>query len=325
MADNVQIATPNDFMSGLSANAVQRLMTNNMNIEKALRTNGLLRKDEWIEIDRTVVQVARERLTGIADLRAKGLVRNLGGLGTLIDQWETQGDMSPADVNMSGVTAGKEDTPAWNLHGVPVPIIHKDFRINIRRLYASRNLGQSLDTVATAVATRKVTESLEDMLFAGDPTTMQGFKIYGYTNHPDINTGALSDWSNITNIYNDVKDMIKDAKKAGYYGPYTLYVSSDEDDNLNLIYDDSTGQTARERVMKLNGIEEIKVADRLASGTVILVQMTSDVVDLSLAQDIVPIEWNTQGGMVSHFKVFCAMVPRIKSDDNGKSGIVVYS
>ncbi len=44
---------------------------------------------------------------------------------------------------------------------------HKDFRINIRALEASRKLGQTLDTTMVGLATRLVTERLETILFNG--------------------------------------------------------------------------------------------------------------------------------------------------------------
>lgn len=325
MKGQVEISNPNNMVGQLSANAVQRLMANNMDVSKALRTNALLRKDEWKSIDSRVIQVTKQRLTGIADLKRLGLIRKLGGLGTLIDEWETQSEMTDANIDMDGATPGEEDTPEWNLHGVPVPIIHKDFRLSIRRLEASRKAGDPLDTIGTQNATKSVTRTLEDMLFGGKPIKVGNYTIHGYTNHPERNTGVLKDWSVIDNIRPDVKAMIKAAKDAGYYGPFYLYVNGDEDDHLDQIYSDGTGHTARERVLKLSGLKDIRVSDRLASGTVVLVQMTSDVIDLSVAQEIIPVEWQTVGGMLSHFKVMTAQVPRVKADDEGNSGIVVYS
>ena len=89
------------YQSFMHAFAAQDLSVN------ALRTNGLLRKQEWEAFDTAVVEVARQRLNGIADLRAAGLVRDLGGLGVLIDEWESMSDMESASVDMSGVTPDK--------------------------------------------------------------------------------------------------------------------------------------------------------------------------------------------------------------------------
>jgi hypothetical protein len=92
----------------------------------------------------------------------------------------------------------------------------------------------------------------------------------------------------------------------------------------------SDTRTIRERILALGQIADIRVADRLASGvtttvadhSVLLVQMTRDVVDLAIAQDINTTSWQMYGGMVERFKVWACWVPRIKSDFDGRSGVV---
>lgn len=321
MADKATFSTPQQFV----ANAAQKLLKSGMNVN-ALRTNALLRKDEWIEIDREVVAIARARLTGVADLQALGLTHSLGGLGTLISQYEAASDMTPANVDMAGVTRGEEDDQEFDLRSVPIPIVHKDFRINIRRLEASRRLGDSIDTTQAATASRRVSDGLESMLFKGVGISIQGGTIYGYTTHPDRNTGtAVGAWSTIGNIYPTVLDMVRKAHEDHMYGPYYLYVASDVWPDLLAVHDDGSGQTALDRVKRIPSLREVKTADELPDGNLILIQMTKDVVDLAVAQDITPIEWQTEGGMVSNFKIMSAMAPRLKSDYDGRCGIVHYT
>jgi uncharacterized linocin/CFP29 family protein len=325
MGDNVQVQSPQSFMNGLAANAMQRFMNSGLKVN-SLRTNSLLRKDEWIELDRRIVDIARSRLTGIMDLQSKGLTLPLGGLGTLISQYEAQSDMSEANIDMAGVSPGQEDDVAFDLRSVPVPIVHKDFRINIRRLLASRKLGDGLDTTQGEVAARKVSDMNERMLFRGAGITVDGQTIYGYTTHPDRNTGACTGpWSVIANIYADVLSMIKDAHADRMYGPYILYVAGDVWPDLLNVYDDGSGQTARDRLLRIPGLEDVKPADELADGNIVLVQMTRDVVDLAVAQEIVTVDWETMGGMQSHFKIMSAMVPRLKSDSKKQMGVVHYT
>lgn len=292
----------------------------------SLRTNGLLRKQEWQELDTRLVQVARPRLVGIADLQARGLVLPLGGLGTLISQYEAASDMTGADISMDGMKQGEKDTQAFDLRSVPIPIVHKDFSLNIRRLEASRRLGDALDTTQGQVAARRVADKLESILFNGAGISVDGNPIYGYTNHPSRNTGtAPGGWGNINNIYDTVLNMISDARADKMYGPFMLYVSDAEWTHLLKVYADSTGQTALARMKNIPNLEDIKPSNDLAAGNAVLVQMTSDVVDLAVAQDIVTIEWNENGGMVSNFKVMAVMAPRVKSDYDGRSGIVHYT
>lgn len=317
-------ATITDLKS-FSGSAPVRLMNAGFKIN-ALRTNALLRDTEWQEIDRAVVDVARVQLNGIADLRQYGLVQPLGGLGTILSAYDQLSDMTDANIDMSGVTPGEEDKVEFTQVNVPVPITHKDFRLNIRQLEASRRLGDSLDTTQSQTATRKVVDALENMLFNGWGKKVNTYSIYGYTTHPSRNTGNGADWGTITNIYKNVNEMVAAAEADGYYGPYGLYVATTQYAEAREVYTDGSGQTAMARCLEsIPQLKFFKPSSKLTAGQATLVTLTKDVVDLAVAQDIVPIEWDAMGGLVQHFKVLCAMVPRIKSDAEGHSGIVHFS
>ena len=289
---------------------------------------ALLRYDEWKDIDTEVVKVATDRLVGVRDLQARGLIHNLGSIGITLSQWEEESDMTAADVSMSGITEAEGDTPAWNLRNVPVPIFHKDFQVNIRRLEASRMVGESLDVTAASIAARRVSERSEDMLFAGEPIVVQGNNLYGYTNLPgrnqvdlDTNWDAVAQNGNGT-IIDDVNAMLQAARDDKHFGPFVLYVPTGYEFKLDEDYSDQYPRTVRDRIEALTGIERVEVADRLAANNVVLVQMTRDVVDLAIAQPISTIQWSTQGGMVENFKVMACWAARLKSDYDGRAGIV---
>lgn len=289
---------------------------------------ALLRYDEWKDIDTEVVKVATDRLVGVRDLQARGLIHNLGSIGITLSQWEEESDMTAADVSMSGITEAEGDTPAWNLRNVPVPIFHKDFQVNIRRLEASRMVGESLDVTAASIAARRVSERSEDMLFAGEPIVVQGNNLYGYTNLPgrnqvdlDTNWDAVAQNGNST-IIDDVNAMLQAARDDKHFGPFVLYVPTGYEFKLDEDYSDQYPRTVRDRIEALTGIERVEIADRLAANNVVLVQMTRDVVDLAIAQPISTIQWSTQGGMVENFKVMACWAARLKSDYDGRAGIV---
>lgn len=335
MPNNASIQSIHSFQSSLPA----ALMASELDVRVLRRfsgqnlgngnivTNALLRKDEWKSLDERLVQVARQRLTGIADLRNAGLVQNLGGLGTLLSEYERMSDMNAAEVNMSGVTPASDDTVDFDLVSVPVPIIHKDFSLNIRRLLASRRLGDALDTTQVAVATRKVADQLESILFNGVSMTVGGNSIYGYTTHPNRNTGsAAGDFGTITNIFTTVNAMVAAAEADNYFGPYVLYVAKAQYAEMRAVYTDGSGQTAMQRCIDaIPALTAIKPADVLAAGSLVLVTMLPDVIDLAVAQDLTVVEWDNYGGMQTNFKVMTAQVPRIKADKEGRSGIVHYT
>lgn len=313
----------------IDENGDRRIVVNSSGATMKTNAPALLRYDEWKDIDRTVLEVATQRLVGIQDLISRSLTYSLGSIGQTISLWDRSSDMTPADVSMSGITKGEEDNVQFESQTVPVPIIHKDFRINIRRLEASRLFGAGVDVIQADIAARRVSEASEDMLFNGYPIQVDGGTIYGYRSHPHRNTVDLATpWNDpsITgqDIYDDVEAMIASARADRYYGPYCLYVPGAYEGVLDRDFAGSSGdiRTIRQRLLQISGLEEIKVVDRLEEDNVILVQLTRDVVDLAIAQDISTLNWQVDGGMQEKFKVMAVWVPRIKSDFDGRSGIV---
>lgn len=304
-----------------------------LNGEQKLAANApaLLQYDEWKDIDRRVIQVFTQRLVGVRDLIAAGLTHPLGGLGVTIAQWEKSSDMEPAELSMSGVTPGQEDTPAFDLEGTPVPIIHKDFRINIRRLEASRRMGEGVDVLASDLAARVVAEKCEDMLFHGHALSVQGNVLYGYTTYPNRNTvGPFEQWNGTpaqvpgAQIVDNVQQMLDAARADNVHGPFVMYIPTIYEGRMADDYNPGTSdtRTIRERIMALGQISRIEVADRLQDHNVLLVPMVREAVDLAIGQDVTTVSWQMYGGMVERHKVMTAMAPRIKSDYDGRCGIV---
>jgi uncharacterized linocin/CFP29 family protein len=303
-----------------------RLIEAEMNLD-VLRTNTLLHKDEWELLDRRVVQISADVMSAIPDLRALGLTTNLGGLGVLVSQYEQVSDMTDANINMAVETDDEEDRLNFPLVGVPVPIISKGFRIDARSLAATRRNGGALDTTHVDSATRKVAEKLEQVFFQGSTVVQRGQTIPGVLNHPSRNIVAGgATWGTPTNIYPNVVNMIGALTADNFYGPYRLYVSPAQWIQTYALTA-NTSDAIASTLMRLPGFGPgtIRVSSFIPSGQAVLVNMTSDVVDLAIGQDIAPVEWESKGGLVTHFKVLCAMIPRIKADAQGRSGIAHIS
>ena len=299
--------------------------------------NGLLQFQEWLDIDRTVIQSAEQRLVGIADLRAAGLIHNLGSIGQTITLWQTVSSMTEANINMDGVTAGEEDTIQFGTAQVPVPIIHKDWRLNMRRLVASRTFGESLDVTAAAVAGSLVAEASERMLFGGAPIRVDASTIYGYRTFPGREQVDLTaDWltASPSEIKADVQVMLARLRANRFYGPFTLYIPGDWEGVLDEFFimeggDDTAGysiatpgRTIRDVLLSLSGLNSIKVADMLnGTSEAVMVSLDRRTVDLAIAQDITTISWQAMGGMQERFKTMACWVPRIKSDFQGRCGV----
>jgi hypothetical protein len=296
--------------------------------------NATLRRDEWITLDDAVLAIAEQRLTGVNDLVTRGLVYNLGNaMGTTVLESHNMSDAMEAELTMDGVTRSKGDRPTFGTTYLPIPIIHVDYEINARVLATSRNMGNPLDTTSAERAARKVTEKLEDMLFTSTSYAFGGGTIYSYTNYPDRNLVTLAtygNWATIGTTGAKIVESVLAMKQACiddlHYGPWVLYIPTNFETRLDNDYDTTTpGTTIRERILKIDGIQAIKVVDRLAASNVLLVQTTADVVRLVRGLGIQNIEWQTEGKFVNKYKVLTIQVPQIRSDNNGRTGIVHMS
>jgi len=294
-----------------------------------INANGTLRPDEWKQLDSAILGIAECRLGGIQDLISKNLVYNLGNaMGTTVLEYHDVSDAAEAVMSMDGLSRGKNDRPVFGPKYLPLPLIHVDYEINARVLAASRSLGNPLDTTMVERATRRINEKLEDMLFTDTTYAFGGGTIYSYINAPGKNEYTLDsawDASGVTgtNIVDDVKGMKQLSIAAHRYGPWVLYIPTDYETVMDSDYNSTRGNTIRSRILEIDGITDVKVSDRLTADTVVLVQMTSDVVRLVRGTGITNVQWSKEGEFVTKYKVFTIQVPQVRSDQQGSSGITV--
>lgn len=310
------------------------LLANGMKVS-SLRTQGTLRKEEWLLFDKSVTEIARANLNAVGDLVSRGLTKPLSNaLGTTVIQWEKIGDMTDAEVTMSGLSDPQRGRLEYGMDSLPIPLIHKDFQINIRTLAASRRDGEGLDTTTAEVASRKVSEMTEKMLFKGATITAgpAGYSgtVYGYTNFPARNTGSLTaNWANVgttgDQIIGDILSMMSQMHADFQYGPYGLYIPLDYYVKLLGDFKTNSDKSIWSRLMEIPNLAFIKTSQFLlggASGEVVMVNLQKTTVDMIVGMEPTTIQWETHGGMMFNFKVLSIMVPRLKADANGNSGIV---
>lgn len=304
-----------------------------------VNAKGTLRRDEWKRLDEAVLGIAETRLTGVQDLINRGLTYNLGNaMATTVLEYHDVSDALEAELSMDAVSRGQNDKQEFKTVYLPIPIIHADYEINQRTLAASRNLGNPLDTTMAERAARKILEMREKMLYTDTDYSYGGGTIYSFLNHPDrIHPGGsadknkdidpISDWSadavSGEEIVEDVLAMKQRSIENNHYGPWVLNIPTNFETKLDEDYSSSKGSnTIRERILAINGIQDIVVVDTLPSSNVILVQTTTDVIRIVQGMALQNVQWETEGGFVNKFKVLSIQVPQIRSDQEGKTGLV---
>ena len=299
--------------------------------------NSQLRKDEWKQIDDALVRVARDQLVMVRDLQQAGLTIPLD-LGTLRWEWETMDDFGDADLDMAAESTSDEDAPNFEENGVPLPLAHKSWRYNLRKLRSSRNRGEPLDTASIAQATRSVVERLESLLANGVSMTVAGDQIYGYTNHPDrepVAGNATWDGATRDEIVDDVMRTVEGVEDNNFAPGNTGFLFYLAKNSYQAVRAKDSGtdsksgllQHLRERFASEEDLPEVRFrrADYLPDGSGVLVKPTEETVQLAVPSDIQPVEWESNGGMTLHGKVLGGMIPVLKSDQSGNMGLAHLS
>jgi hypothetical protein len=301
----------------------------NVNLVRNANNDASLRVREWQLLDQAVRQVSRSRLKFVSDLNAAGLTYTLpNGLGHTVIQYQTENDISGATVSMDGLRKGERDRVGYDLRSQPLPLIHKDFSFSARELAVSRNGGTPLDVSVATKAARKVSEEVERMaLGLSSSFYYGGGYVYGVTNFPDrisatITSPTASGWTPDT-LLEEFLSMRTVLQQAYQYGPWMVYtgLAWDKymDNNFSAAYSENT---LRKRLLQVEGVQGIRTLDFLTGYQILWIQMDADTIQMINGLPMTTLQWEEDGGMELKFKIMTMQVPRFKSDNNNRSGIL---
>lgn len=304
--------------------------------EDGFRALAPLPENSQKVIDNAVVEVGLDRLTLMADVMAAGLTYNLSDpLSVTQLEWNASNKVGNAQRTMSPEVRQENFLPDLLANRLPIYLTTSGFELDIRTLRMSQRVGMPLDTSNIKSGVRAVNESLEDAFINGATTLdgqdlqVAGYKAPGIVNAPNAATQALTAaaWDATpvaATILAEVMSMIAKLVANKKFGPYRLYVPTTVGAFLDNDYTTAAPQnTIRERLTKLEGLQAIRTSDMLPATKVVLVQMTSDVLDVVVGQKPTVIPWTSLSGMTFHNLIMAIMVPRVKWDYNLKSGICV--
>ncbi len=296
---------------------------------RLINNAATLTKDEWIHLDTSLRKVAKPRLKLVESLTSLGLTRTVpNGMGKTKLEFQAMSDINEADISMDAIRRTDRDRPVVDLNSIPLPIIHKDFSFSARELYTARQSKMQLDTSMGEMSARRVSEIAEKLVLGTYGTyTFGGGTLYGLVNYPNRITKTLtaptaSGWTPAT-LLAEVMNMKQASVNAYHYGPWVLYVSTAWDEFMDDDYSAAKGDiTLRERLAKITGINSIQTLDYLTNYDMVLMQISSEGVQVVNFLPMQTIQWETEGGMELHWKIMYGVAPLVRKDYNSNMGLV---
>jgi len=313
---------------------ITRMVTNSAGERTAQPTlihngNALLRKNDWIAMDQEVERVAKPRLQLVGDLRTSGhdiILPN--GMSKSTFEYEAMTDISRATTSMDGIRRGNSDRVNFDIRGLPLPIIHKDFHLSLREVMISRHGGSPLDLTGAGLASERVAEEVERYAIGlNDIYQFAGYSVYGVRTFPQRLTKVLTlptaaGWTPDT-LFNEVIAMREQLKAAYHYGPFRLYFSTDWEGYLDKDYSQAKGdKSLRQKIEGIAGIQSVKCLDYLTGYQAFMIEDNKNAMAIVVGMEMTTIQWSSPDGLEYNFKVMCIMVPRFKYDTAGNCGVL---
>lgn len=337
MLDELRISSL-DQMPASMGSLAQALLQSGGNIE-AMRSLAPLPKDSQELIDAAVVNVGLDRLVVAADVIAAGLTFPMPNwLGVMELYWEKAAKIGDARRTMTPGSRGERQMPDRDPARIPIYATLDDFSFHIRVLLASQNGGAPLDTSGVEQATRRVNESIEDSFINGAALQVGGLTAPGLLNAPNANSQLFVDgesWTDANHsgedILTDVLNMIGVEQGDKKYGPYNLYIPTEYGNKINEDFKSNSDKTIRQRIEEVQEISAVRVADLMPGDAAVggpktaMVQMTNDVVEAVVGQQPTTINWTDGSGWEQFFVVMACVIPRVRDDYDGNSGITIGS
>jgi uncharacterized linocin/CFP29 family protein len=285
-------------------------------------------------IDDAVVGVGLDRLSVVSRILSRGLVKPLPNwLSVMSLQWDKSARYGSAIQTMTPHTVLESSMPALTEDSIPIYLTVEGGEIGIRTLLASQRAGTPMDTTNIEQWTRNVQESIEDQAINGSTLTISGSNAPGLLNAPNVNTFNYVDneaWTAAghsgADILTDVQSGVTQLTNDNFYGPYELFVPTTYGVKLQEDYKAEDSLTIQQRLEQLNyGGQNlvVTVADLLPTNTTVLVQMTSNVLDVVLGQQPTAIQWTVDPGWVIKIAIVACAILRVKDTSASTSGIAV--
>lgn len=317
-----------------------------------LRSNSMsanaqqLDYDEWEDRDDQVVPETQEALTAIDDLINAGLTHDTSP-ARLISVYQKANEFDSDDVERSMDARARSvgDSTVKTRAGVPLLFSHFDYEISMREIQNSENFGEDLPTEDARKAGRALREDMELQMFKGwnGEIAANGglWSIGGYTTAPSTltgdATGEFGDPDNgASNVLDTIDAMLAKLEKQGpnqnegymaqEFGAWLYYPTAQHGEIYRQADPRGDGNMSlARRIGQDYPYVELRHAGVLDPGELVMVIQSPDVVDIANGQAPTNMSWELENGLVTRYKTLGMQIPRIKSTQSGRSGIVHFT
>lgn len=324
-------ALPLALRMGISQSA-GRVSTPDKAIARFIAENSPLPKNSHEIIERAVTRIGRQRL---------GVVETFlnAGLTTTLTNWWAVPSLRREKVNQVGFakrsfvpdTRGERQVVDRGGDAWPIYCTSDDFSFNVRTVEIAGRMQYDIGTEHVENATYNVNLAIQDQALngltdsEGNAVTFDGLSAPGLLN--STTTFTYATWTGLTGpqIITIVQTEIDVQRARGFFGPWRLLVPANYSKVLTSDYGAAYPKTIVARIQELGPYAgqnlAVEVVDGLPDNRVVLVQMTSDVVDVIVGQEPTPISWQDGPKFNFYWCVLACMVFRMFPNYNGYYGV----
>ena len=142
---------------------------------REFRTDAPITAEQYKYIDETVKITARKAMIGRRLMPIFGPL----GFGKQAATYDKLTEVADADLNFAWRVSVSEDIANLARTTVPVPVLHKPFRVNRRSLMASRTSGTPIDVATARSAAYKVAKLEDELIIDGYAADTSTYDIKG--------------------------------------------------------------------------------------------------------------------------------------------------
>jgi len=324
--------------------------------------NATLTRDEWKHFDDKIIKAFQADLSFVKSIKAAGLTYDLPNpLGKTILEHQNMSNAITAKISMDANVQDSGDTPEIGTGSIPIPIISSGFNIDMRTLASSRNSQVPLDTTNQEFAARANAVFLENQTLFGNGAITDTQKLtsdfsdaavrlanrytYGaqtidgiFTYESAVEYNMANDWLLVATtgkqILSDTILMKQELAEQGYGGDAKLSLPSYLQAKLSEDYkssESSSTMSILNRLQMIQGltIEFVESIGRITPATggtqyinLCMVAMRSDVIRMIDGFDSMLVQWDSQGGMNTNYRILTIQVPQLRTRQAGDCGVV---